>query len=245
MKRVYLYLLTLLVVFTPMIQSCDDGYDLGNFTVRMATVRVVGGSTYYLEIDNGKKLWPAATNVSWYKPIEGQRVLADFTLLSDKYENYDHMIRVNYLWDVLTKRVEDLTAESEDVFGNDPVDIEDMWIGGDYLNVRFRFRIPHEKRHRVSLIRNTTVENPDDGYIHLEYRYDNQDDESDYMRRSYVSFHLGDLAPLSPNLGDVKGLKVKINSDSNGEKELVFDYNNTSESAVPALTNDVVNEGIE
>ena len=226
MKKLNLCLIGMLLIAMPILQSCDDdGYSLGDFVVRMATVRVISGYDYYLEIDNGETLYPAASDVSWYKPTSGQRVVANYTLLSDNYGGYDHAVKVNFLSNVLTKTVEDLTRENEAEIGNDPVDILEngMWIGGKYLNVDFRFDIPTQYRHRVSLVKNTLVEWPNDGYIHLEYRYNNQDDLSGNWRRSMVSFYLGDYISETA-MKEYKGIKVKINSSVNGERELTYDF---------------------
>lgn len=230
MKKLSLYLLTMLFVATmATLQSCDDdGYSLNDAMQRMATVRVISGTSYYLETDSNEKLGVAASEVMWYKPVDGQRVLANITLLSDEQNGYDHLIKVNFLSNVLTKQVEELTAENEETYGNDKVQIEEIWVSGNYLNVQFRYYIPVHHAHRVSLVENTTAENPDDGYIHLEYRYNNQDDESDYLRRSLVSFNLGDYAP-SVAADEYKGIKIKINSIVNGERVLVHEFSRPGE----------------
>lgn len=225
MKRLSLILCAMLIAVLPVLQSCDDndGYSLGNFTVRMATVRIVSGNTYYLEIDNGRTLWPAATQIPGYKPIDGQRVVADYTLLSDEFQGYDHAIRVNYLSDVLTKTVESLTGENEADFGDDPVEIYNMWVGANYLNVEFQYFLPSKTRHLVSLVQNTTVESPDDDYIHLEYRYNTYDDVTNRKRWGIVSFNLGEYGP-DEAAADYKGIKIRINSAINGERVLTYDF---------------------
>lgn len=249
MKKLNFYLLSMIIMTVPVLQSCDhnDGYSLGDFVVRMATVRMTDGNAYYLEIDNGKILWPAATAIPWYKPVDGQRTLANYTLLSDRFDGYDHAIKVNYLSNVLTKSVEELTEENEEEFGNDPAYIENMWIGANYLNVQFVFNIPNAKPHRVSLVRNMAEEAliDDEGYFRLEYRYNNQDDVSDYKRRSLVSFNLGEYGPQSITQQLKKGLKVKINSVVNGEREIVFEYYQANEERNLNDMSDVVNEGIK
>lgn len=251
MKKLNLYLLTMMMVVIPFLQSCDDdGYSLGGFVVRMATVRVVSGDTYYLEIDNGQKLWPAATQIYWYKPVDGQRVWADFTLLSDQIPetDYSHAIRVNYLFNILTKPVDELTAENEEAIGNDPAYITDMWVGSNYLNMEIVLNIPYDQPHRVSLVENTLDGNPvidEEGYVCLEYRFKREKDISNSGRISYVSFNLGEYGPLRLTDDAIKGLKVKINSIKNGEKVIVFDYTKNDKNKTVRLTNEVVNEGTE
>lgn len=251
MKKLNLYLITMIMIAIPMLQSCDDdGYSLDGFVFRMATIRVESGNTYSLEIDNGQKLWVAATAIPWYKPIDGQRVWADFTLLSDAIPNteYAHAIKVNYLYNILTKTVEDLTADNEEEIGNDPANVRDIWIGGNYLNVQFVINIPINELHRVSLVKNTLDEAPlidEEGYVCLEYRFNEAEDIYSNLRLSYVSFNLGEYGPLRLTDNAIKGLKVKVKHSVDGEKEYVFNYTKDNTEKAISLGNDVVNEGTE
>ncbi len=231
MKRVNWFLWAMLLTILPPLQSCDDndGYSIGDIGRDWATVRVLSGDTYYLVGDNWGKLWPAATAHWNYKPLDGQRVIAYFNPLSDRTGEYDHDVKVERLYNILTKEVEELTAENEASFGNDPVVIwqNDMWVDGGYLNVVFQQNVPNKERHRVSLVRNTTVADPNDGYIHLEYRYNTYNDLSGYWLEGAVSFNLNSL-----EMGEnTKGIKVKLNSQKNGEVELTFDLNSTQTPA--------------
>lgn len=226
MKKINLYLLAFLMIATTALQSCgDDGYSLDDFIVSMATVRVISGSQYYLEVDNGETLFPAASNVQWYKPLDGQRVIANYTLLSRNYGDYDYGVLVNFVSNVLTKNVEDLTEADEEKYGNDPVSITDIWVGGKYLNVEFIFDIPSQYKHRVSLVNNKTEEWEDDGYIHLEYRYNDQDDVTGIRRRGIVSFYLGDYMSEDA-VTEYRGIKIKTNPESDTAAEVwTFDFN--------------------
>lgn len=250
MKKLNLYLITMMLIAIPMLQSCDDdGYSLDGFVFRMATVRVESGNTYSLEIDNGKKLWVATTAIPWYKPVDGQRVWADYTLLGDNPNaEFDHAIRVNYLYNILTKTVEELTADNEEAIGNDPADVRDVWIGGNYLNVQFVIHIPVNELHRVSLVDNTLDGAPlidEEGYICLEYRFNEADDLYANRRVSYVSFNLGEYGPQRLIDNAIKGLKVKVKNSADGEKEYVFDYTKDNKEKAISLGSDVVNEGTE
>ncbi|MFT4072600.1 MAG: NigD-like protein [Dysgonamonadaceae bacterium] len=225
--KIKFILLALTLAVIPFLSSCndDDGYSLNSFTIRMATVKVISGNSYYLQIDNGKTLWPAATLHPGYRPKDGQRVIADFTLLSSNFGEYDYAIRVNRLRNILTKPTETLTSENENIFGNNPVSVYDMWVGGNHLNVQFRFSLPSSQAHRISLVENTTSGSPSidsEGYKLLEYRYNNQNDTTNLWSWGYVSFDLGENGPWASN--NLKGIKVKINSRINGERTLVFNY---------------------
>ena len=84
MKKIKLLWMAMLTLMLPALQSCDDndGYSLGDIAVDWATVRVVGGDTYSLNADRWGTLWPAATAIPFYKPIDGQRVITYFNPLS-------------------------------------------------------------------------------------------------------------------------------------------------------------------
>ena len=140
-------------------------------------------------------------------------------------EGYDCSVKVLNIKEILTKPIEELTAENEEEFGNDPVDIFEgnMWINGGYLNIVFNQNMPSKVKHLVSLVKNTTITPEQDGYIHLEYRYNTYGDTTGYWRNGAVSFSLGSLEITS----ETKGIKVKINSAKNGEKEITFDLKDT------------------
>ena len=219
-----MYFLLLVLVLIPTLQSCDndDDYSLDNFTVAMVTVKRDAGNVPYFVSDNGTKLWVAAALVPYRELENGTRLMGNFTLLSDKQGEFDHYVRLNDYSKVLTKNVINLTTANKDSIGDDKVRITDMWIGGNYLNVEFQMNLPSVNKHRVNLVKNTTVTDPADGYVHLEYRYNDMDDVTGYLARSLVSFDLKDIF-LSNN--PYKGLKVRINSAINGEKIITFDFN--------------------
>lgn len=227
MKKINSYLLAILAIVGTTFQSCDnndEGYSLGDIAVDWATVKIEGAHTYSLTGDTWGTLWPAASSVFWFTPVDGQRVIAVFNPLYDNFQGYDTAVKVEGVKEVLTKRVEEMTVENEKEYGNDPIYIQrnDMWIGSNYLNVVFKQNIPNKKKHRVSLVQNKTVQSPDDNYIHLEFRYNTYEDTTDYWANGAVSFNLNSLDITS----QTKGIKVKMNSAVNGETEVTFDLKN-------------------
>lgn len=223
MKKLNWFLLAMLFLLIPTLQSCDndEGYSIGQFGGSLATIRVLSGDSYYLESDRYGKLWLASNDVYWYKPVDGQRAFIRFNPLVDNYKEYDMAVKLEWLSPILTKQVEEMNAENEKEFGNDPVTIfhGNIWISNNYLNVIFYQNLPNFEKHRVSLVRNEeAVEIADDGYIHLEYRYNTYGDVSGRWEDGIVSFNLNSL-----NFEGKKGLKLKLNSETNGEVELKFD----------------------
>lgn len=228
MKRLPYFLLAALLTVIPALQSCDDkdGFSIGDTGRDWATVRVLSGNTYYLEGDSWGTMWLAGSDVWGYPPVDGQRAIVYFNPLYDGFQGYDYAVKLTDIFNIRTKEVEELTAENEAELGNDPIAIwkDDMWIGGNYLNVVFQQNTPSKKSHRISLVRNTTIEDPNDGYIHLELRYNDYDDLSGRRAIGRVSFNLSSL-DINEN---TKGIKVKRNSSENNEEVITFNVKNKS-----------------
>lgn len=168
-------------------------------------------------------------NTGSYVPVDGQRVLASFSPLYDDYQGYDHAVQIYQLWNVLTKQVDTLTAETDEEFGNDPVTIYqgDITISGGYMNIIFLQNLPAKEKHRISLVRpeDDAELYGEDGYVHLELRYNDYDDVTGYGAWGLVSYNLSSL-----NITDeTKGIKLKLNSSVNGEVEVAFDFASSNE----------------
>ena len=225
MKKLHWLFMAICLAVMPALQSCDDndGYSLGDFTPPLwATVRVTGNA-FYLNCDVWGTLWPVNTDLGWYEPVDGKRVITMFNPLSDGFDGYDHAVKLLSLQDVLTKEVETLTPETEEEFGNDPVLIfkGDIGISGGYMNIVFMQNLPSKIKHRISLVRPQDDADlyGEDGYIHLELRYNDYEDLTGLRDYGAVSYNLNSLDVTS----ETKGIKLKLNSEVNGEVELVFD----------------------
>jgi len=72
-------LLFSLLVFNSCL-SDDDDYSLGNYWISIATVEPLTDNNYSLILDDGTKLWPAATNYPGYSPKDDQRALVNYRL---------------------------------------------------------------------------------------------------------------------------------------------------------------------
>ncbi len=219
MKGLKYYLSALLVGTCGMFQSCDsdDGFSIGDIGRDWVTVHVEGTGAYSFTGDTWGTMWPAATAIWGYRPVEGQRAILYFNPLYENFQSYDYGIKPEYIYDILTKSVEELTSENEEEYGNDPAYIKDAWIGGGYLNLVFAQHVPQKEPHRVSLVR-ATDELTDEGYIQLEYRYNTYGDTLDVrMIEGAVSYNLNTL-----DLENAKGIQLKINDAVKGNREVIF-----------------------
>ena len=227
MKRLHWLFWMMCLAVLPALQSCtdeDDGYSIGDLSYpNWATIRLTD-NTFYLNSDTWGTLWPVNTDINWYQFVDGQRVMTVFNPIYDNYEGYDHAVKIEDMWLALTKGVETLTPENEEEYGNDPVLIRksDMTVSGGYINIIFMQNLPANPntKHRISLVqRAEDTEETTDGYIHLELRYNDYDNLSGVRAAGLVSFNLVDLNITS----DTKGIKLKLNSEVNGEVEITFD----------------------
>lgn len=177
------------------LSSCDDndGYSLGKFWVSRATVNSAGSGVFSFTLDDGTTLWPTASGVHHYDPKDGQRVYINYTILSDKIDKYDHYIRLNDVFNILTKDIVTVGDEATEVYGDDPVKIHTMDTDGGYLNVDFGFNYGGGKKHFINLVKNTSVEYPDDGKIYLEFRHNTYGDAVKAGVNATVSFPLESL----------------------------------------------------
>ena len=232
MKKLHWLFMAMCLTVLPFLQACDDsdGYSIGDFSYpNWATVRVTGNA-FYLDSDTWGTLWPVNTDMGWYEPIDGQRLITVFNPPSDNYGEYDHAVKIERIWHALTKSVEALTDENEEEYGNDPVYIfkGDITVSGGYMTIIFMQNLPAkpDTKHRISLVkRSENAVNPldedveEDGYIHLELRYNNYDDLSGVRAPGLVSFNLKEQDITS----ETKGIKLKLNSEVNNEVEVVFE----------------------
>lgn len=239
MKKFNWLLGFLLLALVPVLQSCDDedGYSIGDFAWDWATVHTTGGGGYYLEGDRWGSIDPVTTSIPWFRPVDGERVVAFFNPLADTSEGVQ--VKMEGIQEVLTKEVEDMTAENEEEFGNDPIVIYegDMWLGGRYLNLIFEQKLPRVEKHRISLVQNKieeitpliaedAPELDEDGYIHLELRYNTYGDVTRYEGWGRVSYSLEKFYPTEKDAEpEMKGFKVTINSKENGPgRVIVLDF---------------------
>lgn len=194
----------------------DNGYSLGRVWRSVATVDPVGrGGTYSLTLDDGSRLWPAGTEIPFYRPNERHRALAYYTILSDTFQGFDHAILVRSIRDILTKPFVEsdlLGKEKSNDFGSDPVNIIDMWYGDGYINVHFGTNHGGTKRHLVNLVQ--VSQSGISPYV-FEFRHNAFGDPPRYGRRSFVAF---DMAKLKFAPGSDSTVTVRVKTFKDGVK---------------------------
>ena len=237
-KKILPYTAFLLLVLSSSFACIDrDGYSINDFRISIATVIPEGEISYSLLLDNGDKLWPATADVR-YTPQKGQRVFVNYTILSDEMDNYKYYIKVNDIWNILTKPVIALTEANVDSIGNDPVIIKDIWIGNDYLNIGFSFNYGGDKPHAINLVRNEIKTDKDANVLELEFRHNSYNSTSTTFYDGFACF---DLKPFKDE--QKESLPIRLIMQTTGgtkEYELLYNYNelnkNRLEANIPAIT---------
>jgi hypothetical protein len=194
MRKVKLFKSALCTVLALLLlDACNDeeGYSMDNAWYSIATVNPLSDDTYSLTLDNGTTLWPAATDVPWYSPKHKRRAVVVYTVLSDKFQGYDHAVKILDIQNVLTKAVAgDLGEKNDEEYGGDPVRILNMWIGDGYLNVEFGFKNGGlGVVHYINLVK---IEHADTPY-YFEFRHNAYGDNTSYAQKGIVAFDLSDI----------------------------------------------------
>lgn len=219
------------------LQGClreDDPYSLDKYWISIATVENPETKTsFFLRLDDSTLLWTAASQFINYAPADGQRVIANYTILSDKRQTgmYDYDVRINDVYEVLTKPIFHITPDTQDSIGNDPIKVEDIWIGRHYLNIGFLY-FGHIKTHFINLV-SDAARTYTDGKVHLEFRHNANDDMPLYQRWGYVSFDISELKTLQP---DSVQLVIHVNEPNRSEikqYEITYKYNNPPANVSP------------
>lgn len=223
--------------------SCldDDGYSLGDMWMSYVTVNPLDEKTqsYDFTTDGGSKLWISASSV-YYKPKENQRAQIFYTILgdADKNSDYDYYIKLNIIQEYLTKNIaENLNDDNDSIYGADPVKMNKIWIGDNYLNMHFTTYYGGTKKHYINLIQ--TDENQP--YI-LEFRHNAYDDPAAVAMDGLVAFNLDAL----PDTGGEE-VELEIHTKTyEGDKVYKVKYNSSvKESAEYSSTEAIPMPDIE
>ncbi len=211
------------VLATLPFQSCldDDGYSPGDFWVSIATVESEeSSSSHYFKLDDGTTLWPAAGYYLGHNLENRQRIILNYTILSDSLSGYSHYVKVNDIDIVLTKPIAaDKFAANDSIYGTDPVEIKQMWIGSGFLNILFAANYGGQVKHFVNLVKNEQDEMPAGSYK-LEFRHNAYNDPALSSATGPVCFDLGSLTA-----GSMEVIKFTLAVKTfEGDKTYTFEY---------------------
>lgn len=227
MKKIFLLLLVI-----PFVWSCSDREDedaAKNYLVNFATVvNPKQETSFNFILDDKTNLRTASSAISYYRPKDGQRVILNYSILSNKPagSEYKHDIRINDVYEVLTKGIFNITPATDDSIGNDAIHIERIWVGSDYLNVEFAYP-GYNKTHFINLV-SDNAKTFTDGKVHLEFRHNANSDFPNYNKWGYVSFDLKSLKQEGKNSVD---LVIHTNEFNTGKQTYTITYDYAKKQA--------------
>jgi hypothetical protein len=139
-------------------------------------------------------------------------------------------VRVNDVYEVLTKGIFNITPATQDSIGNDKISIGDIWVGGDYLNVEFVYP-GYNRTHFINLVSDAS-KTYTDGKVHLEFRHNDNGDAPTYNQWGMASFNIRSLRQTPGNKVE---LVIHTNEFSGGNTtyQLTYDYTTSSASVAP------------
>ena len=174
-------------------QKDDDSYSVGKFWVGFGIIDKSGPDSFTVQMDDGSIIHPVAGNLngSWFE--DDQRVLVNYTIVSDKKvdeTDKEYFVKINSARKILMKGIVDITEAIEDSIGNDPVIIRDAWMSSNQLlNMELRY-FGNLEVHFINLVKEPGELTAADQPIELELRHNKNGDREDVLFNAFVSFDL-------------------------------------------------------
>ena len=169
------------MAFLLSVLGCDkEPKRMDDYFVEFATL-LKEGSSIRFQLDNGQLLTPESN-----KNIKGehkQRVILNYTPLKN------NRVKVNHVSPIYTGAIENGYPER---FNNDPVKIQSVWVGGDYLNLIIEVEY-REKPITLALLRNLEAAG-----IELYLSHSRNNDLPGYPQIMHASFLLSTLRSEHP-----------------------------------------------
>ncbi|WP_300726091.1 NigD-like C-terminal domain-containing protein [uncultured Bacteroides sp.] len=207
--------------------SClDDDNDWETFYPTLATVNS-DSDPLSLVSDSYGTLIPK--NPGYIKTMNadstGQRVLAGVQFLEEDAENKrenSKQVQIVNLTKILTKKANDLRVEgTEDVFGNDPIQIVAATISNYHLNIQYTLWGSNSNiAHRISLVLDENSIVDEEGLLRVEFRHNAEGDRQEQPFWGMVSYTLESIPEY--NSSEVKGVRIVYNSGANLKAEQIL-----------------------
>ena len=193
MKTSWIWTFALVAILMTSCQKDDDSYSVGKFWVGFGIIDKSGPDSFTVQMDDGSIIHPVAGNLngSWFE--DDQRVLVNYTIVSDKKvdeTDKEYFVKINSARKILMKGIVDITEAIEDSIGNDPVIIRDAWMSSNQLlNMELRY-FGNLEVHFINLVKEPGELTAADQPIELELRHNKNGDREDVLFNAFVSFDL-------------------------------------------------------
>lgn len=178
MKR-KLFITALIIVFLLAVGCEKEDERIDNFLVDFATV-LHSQQIVFFQLDNQRILIPK--ELKNYSGSNGQRVILNYTPLRGD------TIKVNDVANIFTGAIQ-LPGFFQQP-SKDPVKIQSVWVGGDYLNMIFETEY-HSEQHLIGLF----IMDPSSTPKELYFSHSRNNDPPGYPQTFYASFLISSLRP--------------------------------------------------
>lgn len=174
-----LFITALIIVFLLAVGCEKEDERIDNFLVDFATV-LHSQQIVFFQLDNQRILIPK--ELKNYSGNNGQRVILNYTPLRGD------TIKVNDVANIFTGAIQ-LPGFFQQP-SKDPVKIQSVWVGGDYLNMIFETEY-HSEQHLIGLF----IMDPSSTPKELYFSHFRNNDPPGYPQTFYVSFLISSLRP--------------------------------------------------
>lgn len=171
-------------------------------------------TTFNFRLDNGDLMYTNTAGLLNYKPKDGQRIIANYSVIettSPTNSTVKNVVRLNDAYEILTKGIFKIKPAQQDSIGNDQIEIRSIWVGSDYLNVEFVY-LGYNKNHYVNLV-SDDAKTYTDNKTHLEFRHNANGDYPSSSKWGMASF---DLRSLKANHNSNDSVKLIIHTKEYG-----------------------------
>ncbi len=165
------------IAFLLFLAGCEKAPErVENYFVDFATV-LKPASSITFQLDNQRTLIPK--ELKDYTGNNGQRVVLNYSPLNGD------TVKINKVTDIFTGSIQ--TEGFPEKLIKDPVKIQSVWVGGDYLNMILEIEY-HNVAHLIALLRDTSSST-----IDLYFSHSTNNDPPGAPVKLYASFLLSSL----------------------------------------------------
>lgn len=169
---------------------------------------------FNFRLDNGDLMHTNTTALLNYKPKDGQRIIAIYSIIEPTLpasSTIKSNVRLNDAYEILTKGIFKIKPAQQDSIGNNEIEIKSIWVGSDYLNVEFVY-LGYNKNHYINLV-SDDAKTYTDNKVHLEFRHNANSDYPSSSKWGMASF---DLRSLKVNHNPNDSVKMVIHTKEYG-----------------------------
>ena len=187
MYRILLLSLSLLILF-----SCSDDISKDTISNFASVYTSADGKAEYFTLDDNQTLYVVKSETD-YNPVN-PRVYIQYKKLEDDYAGFSSAIQlVGYIYDIPTKEltyVSESNQLAQDSIGYNAVDLVSAVAKGDFITLRFKYKMSGDKKQLFSLLEDYSTIDASKP-IALTFRHNILNDKEDYMSTdNYICFNI-------------------------------------------------------